>query len=66
MSEINRRHFLAAGAGVALLPAAVAASSSQDDRSHLHMEWHGVFGEGVPVHVAGRGFNGECYELSFV
>ncbi|MBQ6330437.1 MAG: metallophosphoesterase [Kiritimatiellae bacterium] len=33
---------------------------------HLHMEWHGVFGEGVPVHVAGRGFNGECYEISFV
>ena len=33
---------------------------------HLHMEWHGFFGEGVPVHVAGRGFNGECYEISFV
>ena len=187
MSKINRRHFLAAGAGIALLPAAMAASSNQDDRSkmkdridvsapvednliaqylkpkklsiavgaakpfaalhfsdshismadaadilwgtskelrlyearnngslaeagfphavqtlaaviayakrknipllntgdiidflrgrknlkailcgHLHMEWHGVFGEGVPVHVAGRGFNGECYEISFV
>ena len=35
MSEINRRHFLAAGAGIALLPAAVAASSSQDDRASM-------------------------------
>ena len=35
MSEIDRRHFLAAGAGVALLPAAVAASSSQDDRASM-------------------------------
>ena len=32
---------------------------------HLHMEWHGIFGDGVPVHVAGRGFNGECYEIAF-
>ena len=33
---------------------------------HLHFEWSGTFGDGVPVHVAGRGFNGECYEISFV
>lgn len=32
---------------------------------HLHMEWHGIFGDGVPVHIAGRGFDGECYEISF-
>ena len=35
MSKINRRHFLAAGAGIALLPAAMAASSNQDDRSKM-------------------------------
>ena len=33
---------------------------------HNHMEWHGTFGDGVPVHLAGPCFNGECYEISFV
>lgn len=32
---------------------------------HLHFEWQGVFGDGVPVCVAGRNFNGECYDISF-
>ena len=32
---------------------------------HLHFEWQGVFGDGVPVFVAGRNFNGECYEIAF-
>ena len=32
---------------------------------HLHFEWQGTFGDGVPVVVAGRNFNGECYEISF-
>ena len=32
---------------------------------HLHYEWQGEFGDGVPVVVAGRNFNGECYEISF-
>ena len=35
MSKINRRHFLAAGTGVALLPAAGAAPPNQDDRSKM-------------------------------
>ena len=32
---------------------------------HLHFEWQGTFGDGVPVCVAGRNFNGECYDISF-
>ncbi len=32
---------------------------------HLHFEWQGTFGDGVPVVVAGRNFNGECYEIAF-
>ena len=33
---------------------------------HSHLEWHGTFGDGVPVHLAGPCFNGECYEIEFV
>ena len=32
---------------------------------HLHFEWRGTFNGKVPVVVAGRSFNGECYEISF-
>ncbi|MBR2838056.1 MAG: metallophosphoesterase [Kiritimatiellae bacterium] len=32
---------------------------------HLHFEWQGLFNGKVPVVVAGRNFNGECYEISF-
>ena len=32
---------------------------------HFHLEWHGTFGDGVPVHLAGPCFNGECCEISF-
>lgn len=32
---------------------------------HLHFEWQGTFGDGVPVCIAGRNFKGECYEISF-
>ena len=32
---------------------------------HLHFEWQGTFAGKVPVVVAGRNFNGECYEISF-
>ena len=32
---------------------------------HLHFEWQGTFNGKVPVVVAGRNFNGECYEISF-
>jgi hypothetical protein len=32
---------------------------------HLHFEWQGVFGKGVPMCIAGRNFNGECYDISF-
>lgn len=32
---------------------------------HLHFEWQGTFAGKVPVVVAGRNFNGECYEIAF-
>ena len=32
---------------------------------HLHFEWRGTFNGKVPVVIAGRNFNGECYEISF-
>ena len=32
---------------------------------HLHFEWQGLFAGRVPVVVAGRNFNGECYEIAF-
>ena len=32
---------------------------------HLHFEWQGMFNGKVPVVVAGRNFNGECYEIAF-
>jgi hypothetical protein len=32
---------------------------------HLHFEWQGTIGNGVPVCVIGRNFNGECYDISF-
>ena len=32
---------------------------------HLHFEWRGTFGDGVPVVVAGGNFNGECNEITF-
>ena len=32
---------------------------------HLHFEWQGLFDGRVPVLVAGRNFNGECYEILF-
>ena len=32
---------------------------------HLHFEWQGTFNGKVPVVVAGRNFNGECYEIAF-
>lgn len=32
---------------------------------HLHFEWQGTFGDGVPMCVAGRNFNGECYDIAF-
>jgi len=33
---------------------------------HAHMEWHGFFGDGVPVHLAGPCFDGECLEVEFI
>lgn len=32
---------------------------------HTHFEWQGIFGDGVPICIAGRNYNGECYEISF-
>ena len=32
---------------------------------HLHFEWQGLFAGRVPVVIAGRNFNGECYEITF-
>ena len=32
---------------------------------HLHFEWQGLFAGRVPVVIAGRNFNGECYEIAF-
>ena len=32
---------------------------------HLQCEWQGLFNGKVPMVVAGRNFNGECYEISF-
>ena len=32
---------------------------------HLHFEWQGTFAGRVPVVIAGRNFNGECYEIAF-
>lgn len=32
---------------------------------HLHFEWQGLFGGKVPILVAGRNFNGECYDIAF-
>lgn len=32
---------------------------------HLHFEWQGTFNGKVPVVIAGRNFNGECYEIAF-
>ena len=32
---------------------------------HLHFEWQGHFAGRVPVLVAGRNFNGECYDVLF-
>ena len=32
---------------------------------HLHFEWQGMFNGKVPIVIAGRNFNGECYEIAF-
>ena len=32
---------------------------------HLHFEWQGTIGNNVPIIVAGRNFNGECYHIEF-
>ena len=32
---------------------------------HLHFEWQGIFDGRVPILVAGRNFNGECYDITF-
>ena len=32
---------------------------------HLHFEWQGLFAGRVPIVIAGRNFNGECYDIEF-
>jgi hypothetical protein len=32
---------------------------------HLHFEWQGMFNGNVPILIAGRNANGECYDITF-
>jgi hypothetical protein len=32
---------------------------------HLHFEWQGMFNGKVPILIAGRNANGECYDITF-
>ena len=76
--NVGRRTFMAMGAGALALSSKAAISDATDRTErrkrinvkaflcgHLHFEWQGLFGGKVPILVAGRNFNGECYDIAF-